>query len=91
MMATKTERITFLGTPDLKELLINQAKEEGVSLSELIRRRCLGESTDEDTKILMGLIRDVKEATKRAKESLNKGIADAEAVISELRAGHECS
>ena len=90
-MPAKTERITILGTPEFKAFLINQAKQQGVSLSEFVRKRCLDESSDKDQQLFLHLVKEVNTATRKAKRSLEKGIADAESVISELRAKHECN
>ena len=38
-MAVQTERITILGTPDFKTFLKKEAKNEGISISELVRQR----------------------------------------------------
>ena len=85
-MAIKTERITILGTPDFKAFLIREAKKEGVSLSQLVRQRC--EKTPvvtEDEELLAALLKEVGEATARAKDSLEKGLADAEQALAEIR------
>lgn len=37
----KNERITILGTADFKAFLVAEAEREGVSVSELVRRRCM--------------------------------------------------
>ena len=89
-MPAKTERITILGTPKFKAFLINKAKQQRISLSEFVRNRCLDESADKDEEFLLQLLKEVKAATRKAKRSLEKGIADAENVISEMRAKHEC-
>lgn len=39
-MADKTERITFLASTSFKKQLFKEAENTGVSISELIRRRC---------------------------------------------------
>lgn len=39
-MADKTERITFLASTTFKKQLFKEAETSGVSISELIRRRC---------------------------------------------------
>jgi len=40
-VAVKTERISFLGTPEFKAFLASEAKKERISVSELVRRRCV--------------------------------------------------
>ncbi len=67
-MTVKTERITILGTPDFKAFLTREAKKEGVSLSHLVRERCLRKPTNiEDEELLSMLVSQVVEATTRAK------------------------
>ena len=85
-MAAKTERITILGTPDFKAFLTREAKKEGVSLSQLVRQRCEKEPVvSEDEELLAALVKEVGEATARAKASLEKGLADAEQALFEIR------
>ena len=84
--AVKTERITILGTPDFKKFLTREAKKEGVSLSELVRQRCEKKpANNEDEELLAAMVEEVRAATFRAKVSLEKGLADAEKVLAELR------
>lgn len=85
-MAVKTERITILGTPDFKDFLKREAKREGVSLSQLVRKRCENKpTTNEDEELLAVLVKEVGAATAKAKVSLEKGLADAEQVLVEIR------
>jgi len=85
-MAAKTERITILGTPDFKAFLIREAKKEGISLSQLVRQRCEKKpAISEDEELLAALLKEVAEATARAKDSLEKGLADAEQALAEIR------
>ena len=85
-MAVKTERITILGTPDFKDFLTLEAKKEGVSLSQLVRQRCEKKPiNNEDEELLAVLVKEVKAATAKAKVSLEKGLADAENVLAEIR------
>ena len=86
MTTVKTERITVLGTPDFKAFLENEAKKEGVSLSQLVRQRCQQEPASEDEALLLALVAEVKASTREAKRSLQKGITDAERALKELRA-----
>jgi hypothetical protein len=85
-MTVKTERITILGTPDFKDFLTREAKKEGVSLSQLVRQRCEKKPTDnEDEELLAVLVKEVRAATAKAKISLEKGLADAQQVLAEIR------
>jgi hypothetical protein len=83
--AVKTERITILGSPDFKAFLNREAKKEGVSLSQLVRQRCENKPSNKDEELLAALVKELSAATARARLSLEKGLADAEKVLSELR------
>ncbi len=85
-MTVKTERITILGTPDFKRFLTQEAKKEGISLSQLVRLRCEKKPEDSEEKALLtALLAEVGTATIRAKVSLEKGLAEAEKVLGEIR------
>ncbi|MFZ0134986.1 MAG: hypothetical protein WAK95_20795 [Desulfobacterales bacterium] len=83
--AVKTKRITILGTPEFKDFLAREAKQEGLSLSELVRRRCERKPQNPDEELLAALVKEISAATVRAKLSLEKGLADAERVMAEIR------
>jgi hypothetical protein len=87
MMETtaKTKRITILGTPEFKDFLTREAKQEGLSLSELVRQRCESKPQNQDEELLAALAKEVSAASSRAKLSLEKGVADAERVLAETR------
>ena len=80
----QTARITFLSTPDFKGWLEDEAGKEGISISELIRKRCTNKP-DEEEALLLAMVADVKEATRKAKVSLNKGLKDVEDALAEIR------
>ena len=85
-MTVKTERITILGTPDFKDFLNREAKRVGVSLSQLVRQRCEKKPTDnEDEELIAVFVKEVRAATAKAKVSLEKGLADVEQVLTEIR------
>lgn len=84
-MTAKTERITILGTPDFKKFLMKEAKKEGVSLSMLVRRRCEQQEKNEEEQLLMDLLAELKTATKRAEESLDRGIESMQQTLAEIR------
>ena len=85
-MSVKTERITILGTPAFKAFLRREAKKEGVSVSQLVRERCEGKSADADEETLALLVAEVRGATRKARQSLAKGLNDAKKTLAELRA-----
>jgi hypothetical protein len=81
----KTERITILGTPDFKAFLANEAKREGVSVGELVRKRCEGSPTA-DEELLQHLSAQLQASVREAQHALGEGLAAANAVLAEL--GH---
>jgi len=83
-MTTLTARTTILTTPDFKIWLADEAKTEGVSVSELVRLRCKAQP-NEDEILLKALIQEVRKSTKEAKASLTKGLESANELLSELR------
>lgn len=84
-MSVQSERITILGTPAFKKFLLSEAKKEGVSMSELVRQRCSMRETNKDDELLAALVEEVSKATKKAQKTLEKGLADAENALSEIR------
>jgi hypothetical protein len=83
--AVKSQRITILGSPEFKDFLVREAKKEGISLSQLVRQRCENKAPSREEELLAALVTELSQATARAKSSLEKGLADAEKVLSELR------
>jgi len=84
-MSIQSERITILGTPDFKAFLVKESKKEGISMSELVRQRCTQKPANSDDVLLAALIDEVNKATKKAKNSLEKGLIDAENVLADIR------
>jgi hypothetical protein len=80
----KTERVTLLTSPEFKAFLSTEAKRENVSVAELVRSRCERRPT-EDEAALMALTLELRTAVGQAKESLREGLAEADAVLAELR------
>jgi hypothetical protein len=74
-----------LGSPYFKALLSREAQKEGVSLSQLVRQRCENKPSSQDEELLAALLKELGAATARAKSSLERGLADAEKMLSELR------
>ena len=87
-MSVKSERITVLSTPEFKQFVSDEAKKEGISISELVRKRCQAVPPSDDEIALRELFVLASKATKRASESLEKGINDADAVLKKLRTKH---
>ena len=83
-MDTKTERITLLGSQEFKAFLARESRKEGISVSELVRRRCERAPTD-DERALLALAGELRKATAEARLSLEVGLAAANAVLREVR------
>ena len=85
-MRMKRERVTILTSPEFKAFLNAEAAKEGVSVAELIRARCERPSMDEDTEeLLTQLTTELKSATKRAAQSLDRGMQKAESVLAQIQ------
>ena len=81
----KTERVTLLTSPDFKAYLGAEAAREGVSVAALVRSRC-ERKPDADEAMLAALAAELRQAVGEAQTSLRAGLAEADAVLSELRA-----
>ena len=88
MSTAQTARTTILSTPKFKAWLSQEARKEGISVSELIRQRCKPAPGDEQA-LLADLVAELRAATRRADAALTQGLEDANAVLSELRAKRE--
>lgn len=80
----KSERITLLGSRDFKTFLTREARKEGVSVSELVRRRCERAPT-EDERVLLALADELRKATAEARAALHEGLAAAHDTLRALR------
>jgi hypothetical protein len=82
--AMKTARLTLLTTPEFKAYLGAEAERGGVSVAELVRRRCEQKPT-EDEEALSALTEELRNAVRDAQASLEGGLAEAALVVAELR------
>jgi hypothetical protein len=69
----KTERISILGSPEFKAYLAREAEREGVSMSELVRRRCERAPT-EDEAMLMSMAQELRQSVALARRTLEEGL-----------------
>jgi hypothetical protein len=81
---TKSERITLLGSRDFKAFLSRESRKEGVSVSELVRRRCERAPTD-DERALLALAGELRKATAEARQALEEGLSAAADVLRQVR------
>ena len=84
----KSERITFLATPEFKANLTQLAVRENTSVGEVIRGRFERAQNRPDASAeseLRALVADLRVATAQAQISLSEGLAEAEQTLRELR------
>jgi hypothetical protein len=76
----KTARVTFLAAPEFKSFLSAEAEREGVSVAELIRRRCEQRAGDDEVALAL-LAAELRKAVAEARRSLRDGLAAAHGVL----------
>lgn len=84
----KSERITFLATPEFKANLTQLALRENTSVGEVIRgrfERAQNRPDASEESELRALVADLRVATAQAQTSLSEGLAEAEQTLRELR------
>ena len=82
----KTERVTLLTSPEFKAFLGAEAQREGVSVGELVRRRCEGRPSADEA-ALAALTAELRAAVREAKKSLGGALDEAHAILGTLQAG----
>ena len=84
----KSERITFLATPEFKANLTQLAVRENTSVGEVIRgrfERAQNRPDASEESELRALVADLRAATAKAQISLSEGLAEAEQTLRQLR------
>jgi len=86
----KTERVTFLASPDFKRYLTAQASNDGISVGELIRGRCLVQQkrsayTKNQERELSALTAELRRSMMDAHSSLKEGLQAAAKAMSSIR------
>ena len=86
----KTERITFLGSSAFKQGLERQARAQGISVGELIRRRfdAAVPQTEEEV-ALAALAGELRRSVREARASLADALKEANATLGSLAARRE--
>jgi hypothetical protein len=84
----KTARVQVLTTPAFRDWLRREAKKDGVSVAELVRTRCERRSSEEE-QALAELAAQMRKDVRRAQTSLRSGLAEAAAVLEEMRTQRE--
>ena len=84
----KTARVQVLTTPAFRDWLRKEAKNAGVSVAELVRRRCEQRVGNEESALaeLTALLR--KEVV-AARASVRRNLDETQTILSELRAGRK--
>jgi len=80
----KTERLVLLTTPAFKAYVGKEAKREGVSVAELVRRR-VQPSANEDEATLVELTTQLRAAVEQAQKGAEQSLAEVEAILLGLR------
>lgn len=84
----KTARLQILTTPTFREQLRKEARKAGISVAELVRTRCEGASAEEE-QLVAELAAQLRKEVRRAQSSLRSSLAEANAMLEELRAQRE--
>jgi hypothetical protein len=80
----KTERLVLLTTPAFKAYVGKEAKREGVSVAELVRRRVQPAANDDEA-VLIELTAQLRTAVEEAQQSAELALAEVESILLELR------
>jgi hypothetical protein len=84
----KTARVQVLTTPAFRNWLQKEARNAGVSVGELVRRRCEGASREEEEAVAE-LATQLRKEVRKAQLSLRSSLTEAETLIAELRSNRE--
>lgn len=80
----KTERLVLLTTPAFKAYVGKEARREGISVAELVRRRVQPAANEEEA-VLAELTAHLRIAVEQAQQSADQALAEVEAILAELR------
>lgn len=84
----KTARLQVLTTPAFRDRLRKEAKKAGVSVAELVRTRC-ETAPGEEAQVIAELAAELRKKVRKAQSSLRSSLAEANAMLEELRAQRE--
>jgi len=84
----KMARLQISTTPAFRDWLRQEAKKGGVSVGELLRRRFEGASPEEEDAVAT-LAAQLRKEVRKAQSSLRSSLAEAEALIEELKSNRE--
>jgi hypothetical protein len=80
----KTARLQVLTTPAFRDWLQKEAEKAGVSVAELVRSRCERRPSEEE-RAIAEMAAQLRKEVRKAQASLKAGLAEADAVLGELR------
>lgn len=84
----KDERVVLLTTADFKAVLTKQAVEEGVSVSELVRRRIEGRPS-KDEELLVQLTQELRERVARTEARAERVFREVDQLLAGMPAAGE--
>ena len=84
----KTARVQVLTTPAFRDWLRKEAKNAGVSVAELVRRRCEQRVGNEES-ALVELTTLLRKEVVAARASVRRNLDETQTILSELRAGRK--
>jgi hypothetical protein len=84
----KTARLQVLTTPAFRDWLRKEARNAGVSVAELVRTRCENKPTGEELAVAK-LASHLHKEVRKAQASLRSGLAEATAMLEELKSERE--
>ena len=99
----KTARLQVLTTPAFRNRLRKEAKKAGISVAELVRTRCEGapsaaasrdaaasnRRSREEEQVVAELAAQLRKEVRKAQSSLRSSLAEANAMLEELRTQRE--
>lgn len=76
----KTARITFLGSDRFKAQLEKEAKQQKISVAELIRKQ-FDRGPNEEEQLLLALAKELKRSTAEARTALNEALKEVKKTL----------
>lgn len=76
----KTARITFLGSDRFKAQLEREAKQQKISVAELIRKQ-FDRAPNEEEQLLLALAKELKRSTAEARATLNEALKEVKKTL----------
>lgn len=74
MMATATERVPVLMTPEEKKRIVSKAKNIGITTAEYMRRAAEGYQPDNNDRALEAMIEEMNRASASAEKAIDEAL-----------------